>query len=386
MKIAVLTTDNRQQFRTYGETMPHFGMAPTGLLAGFSRMPELEIHVISCTQKPMKSPEKLADNIWFHSLHVPKLGWVWTGYRGCVRAARRKLHEIQPAIVHGQGTEQDCALSAIFSGLPNVLTLHGNMRLIAQVNKAGPISFYGFAAMLEKKCLPRTGGVICITDYTRKAVSDLARRTWVVPNAVDESFFEVNTEPDASRTILCVGHITYRKNQNAFIRALDSISPSGKFKLLFLGTANKTNPYAVEFLELVANRPWCEHAGFADRETLKGHFKRATLLALPSLEDNCPMVVLEAMAAGVPVLAANVGGVPELVEHEKTGLLCDPLNPQSLWSGVERVFGDPGITRELAVEAKRMARARFHPLVIAQRHLEIYREVLQTPVANGTSP
>jgi glycosyltransferase involved in cell wall biosynthesis len=383
MKIAVLTTDNRQEYRSYGETAPHFGMAPTGLLDGFSKMPELEIHVVSCTQKPMKSPEKLAANIWFHSLHVPKIGWVWTGYQGCRRAARRKLREIQPDIVHGQGTEQDCSLSAVFSGFPNVLTIHGNMRLIAQLNKTRVISFNGIAAKLETICLPRTGGVVCITHYTRDAVKDLARRTWVVPNAVDESFFDVNAEPDPGKIILCVGGITYRKNQNAFIRALDSIAARSKFKVVFLGNSSKTDPYFAEFIELVAGRPWCEHAGFADRASLRKHFKRASLLALPSLEDNCPMVVLEAMAAGVPVLAANVGGLPDLVTHEKNGLLCDPLAPESMRNGVERILGQPEFARALAVTAKQIARERFHPLVIARRHVEIYREVLREPLAKN---
>jgi len=62
-------------------------------------------------------------------------------------------------------------------------------------------------------------------------------------------------------------------------------------------------------------------SGFASRTDLKAHLRQATLLALPSLEENCPMVVLEAMAAGVPVVAARVGGVPDLIEEGKTGIL-----------------------------------------------------------------
>ncbi|MGH8101031.1 MAG: hypothetical protein ACREIW_07020, partial [Chthoniobacterales bacterium] len=67
MKIAFLTTDNRENFRRYDLATPYFGTAPEALLQGFAGMPELEIHVISCTQRPMQSPKKLADNIWFHS-------------------------------------------------------------------------------------------------------------------------------------------------------------------------------------------------------------------------------------------------------------------------------------------------------------------------------
>src|SRR4051812_36766919 len=115
MKIAVITTDNRQHYGTYNVPVPGFGTAPEALLQGFAAMPELEVHVVSCVQKPVKSPEKLADNIFFHSLYVPKLGWMRTSYQGCVRAVRRRLKVIRPDIVHGQGTERECAVSAVFS-------------------------------------------------------------------------------------------------------------------------------------------------------------------------------------------------------------------------------------------------------------------------------
>ncbi len=376
MKIALLTTDNREQLRDHSALTPYFGTAPEALLQGFAGLPDLEVHVVTCTRKPMTSPEKLADNIWFHSLYVPRIGWTSTCFQGCVRAVRRKFKELQPDLVHGQGTERDCSLSAVFSGRPNVLTIHGNMRLIAAVNQAPVLSWNWQSAQLEKLVLPRTDGVVCITRYTQDAVKDLARKTWVRPNAVDASFFDLQPAPETPKTILFVGVVCYRKNQNAFIRALDSLAATTKFKLVFLGSASKTHAYEAEFLELVAARPWCEFAGFASREKLKTWFQRASLLVLPSLEDNCPMVVLEAMAAGVPVLAANVGGVPELITDGKTGLLCDPLDPASLRAGVSRLLGDVTLARTLAAAAHEAARAKYHPRVIAQRHVEIYREVL----------
>src|SRR6202020_993017 len=98
MKVAILTTDNREHYRNYAATAPSFGAAPEALLQGFATMSDLEVHVISCTQKPMKSPEKLTENTWFHSLYVPKVGWMRTSYQGCIRAVRRKLKVILPDI------------------------------------------------------------------------------------------------------------------------------------------------------------------------------------------------------------------------------------------------------------------------------------------------
>lgn len=377
MTVVQLTTDNREPFRQYHEPAPWFGTAPEALLQGFASLPEVKVHVVSCTQQPMRvSPEKLADNIWFHSLHVPKLGWLRTGYQGCIRAIRRKVRELVPDIVHGQGTERECGLGAIFSGFPNVLTIHGNMRIIARVNGAGPFSFDWLAARLEGFTVPRTNGVVCITEYTRQAIAGDGVRTWVVTNAVDEQFFAIDPAPAPERVILCVGYISLRKNQNAFVRALDGLVCRVPLRLVCIGMAGEHDSYAGQFRELAAARPWVEYVPWADRPTLRARLRMATLLALPSLEDNCPMTVLEAMAAGVPVAAARVGGVPELVEHGRSGLLFDPRDQADMREAVGRVLTDPALAQSLAAEARQKARRTYHPEAVAKRHLEIYEEVL----------
>src|SRR5205823_2446630 len=141
MRIAILTTDSREHFKDYGNPVPYFGTAPAALLQGFAQLPGVEVHVLSCVRARLKSPEKLAPNIFYHDLFVPKAGWMSTFYQGTIRAVRRKLREIRPDLVHGQGTERDNAMDAVFSGYPNVLTIHGNMRLIARVNRVRPLSF-----------------------------------------------------------------------------------------------------------------------------------------------------------------------------------------------------------------------------------------------------
>jgi len=191
--------------------------------------------------------------------------------------------------------------------------------------------------------------------------------------------FDIQAEPDETNTILCVGTICYRKNQNPFIRALDLLAETKKFKVVFLGQAEKTEPYAAEFLDLVAKRPWCEFVGFEGRQQLKARLKRASIVVLPSLEDNCPMAVLEGAAAGVPVLAAKVGGVPDLVVEGENGYLCDPLDAASMRDGISRMLDNPAEAKRRAAKAHQQARDRFHPLVIAKRHVEIYREVLSKP-------
>jgi glycosyltransferase involved in cell wall biosynthesis len=381
MKVAFLTTDNRDQFKDYTAATPYFGPAPEALLEGFGLLPDVEVHIVSCGREKMSAPEKLAANTFFHLLHVPKLGWMRTLFQGCIRAVGKKLKEIHPAIVHGQGTEGHNGLAAVLSGFPNVLTIHGNMRLIARLTKPGLLSYDWIAARLEGLTIPRSQGVVCITRHAQQEVAGLARRTWVVPNAVHPSFFAVNAKavPQAPSRILCVARVCALKNQNALIRSLDSVARKRSFELVFMGHVSEREPYGQEFINLVEARPWCKRVGHSSRSLLQTYLGKASLLVLSSIEENCPMVILEAMAAGVPVVAAKVGGVPDLITEGETGLLCDPGDAAAMPAQIEKALANPAAMLEMADRAKERAEEHFHPKVVARRHMEIYHEVLSRP-------
>ncbi len=429
MKVAVLTTDSREHFCDYSSKRPSFGTAPQGLLAGFADLartthlkqvlPPFEIHVISCTQQPMTSPEKLSDNVWFHSLHVPKWGWLKTGYLGCILAVRKKLREVQPDLVHAQGTERDCAISAVFTPYPKILTIHGNLRLIRKSVGFPPFSALWIQSFLEGFVVPRFDGVVCITNYTKRAVEKEAKRTWVIPNAVDPAFLALGDKrgmeddrlkmadgalrtgeeasmlvdegwkiedgsapssnfrilsPARAPLVLVVANVDTRKNQNALILALDSLAQRRPFCLRFFGRCGE-DEYGREFQRLVSARSWCEYGGMIGREALRAQFENAFALILPTQEDNCPMVVLEAQAAGVPVIASNVGGIPDLVENEVTGLMVDPNDGSSMARAMETLLTDAQLVFHLVANGRRKAKDVFHPLEIARQHLAVYREI-----------
>src|SRR4051812_28977783 len=140
MKVAFLTIDSREHFKDYERPEPYFGTAPEALLQGFADLPGVEVHVISCLKQPVTKTHRVSANIFYHGLHVPG-NWARTLYSGAVRATRAKIQEIKPDIVHGQGSERECALAAVRSGYPNVITLHGIMRTLAKTMRAPIFSF-----------------------------------------------------------------------------------------------------------------------------------------------------------------------------------------------------------------------------------------------------
>lgn len=377
IKVALLTTDSREHFKDYANPNPCFGTAPEALIEGFKLLPkEVEVHILSCLQKePISSPLKLADNVHYHALWVSNLGWLKTGYQGCIRAVRRKLREIQPDIVHGQGTERDCAMCAVHSGYPNVLTIHGNMRLVAKVLGARPFSYYWFASILERHCLRRTGGVVAISRYTQTNVDEFAQRSWLLANAVHPSFFDVERHPDTPPRVLCVANVGTRKNQAGLIKALDALAGKVPMKLVFAGAGNESDQYFRQFKEIVRSRPWCEYLGAVNKTTLQREMSRATAVVLPTFEDNCPMVILEAAAARIPVAASAVGGIPDLIKDGESGLLFDPHDCRAIGRAVHTLLHERTTADKLAQEAHELRILQNSPASVARQHLEIYREL-----------
>ena len=373
--IAMVLSDEREVFRRYSVSEPWFGTAPTALLEGLAQSPGCEVHIISCLQQPVGSPARIADNIYYHALRVPKVGWLRTAYLGCVAAVRRQVRLIKADVAHGQGTERYCALCAAFSGLPNIVTIHGNMRRLAALSRARPFTFAWCMARLERFVLPRTDGFICPSAHTERQVQPAARRTWVVPNAVDPSFFDIKRCPDSTPTLLCVANILPLKNQVGLIEALDEVAAREQFRMVFAGAVYEDSEYGRAFRRLVSQRSWCEYAGVADRNRLKRLLASATALVLPSFEENCPMAVLEAMAVGLPVIASNVGGTPEIISGDN-GMLFDPRDPSAIRNAVTGILSHPAHAVALGQAGKLAAERRFHPKPVAATHLRIYRELI----------
>lgn len=379
MKIAILTTDSREHFHDYENSQPYFGTAPEALLKGFEQIGNDEIHVISCVQQPVKSPEKIAPNIWCYALHVPKTGWMRTFYQGCIRAARKKLREIQPDIVHGQGTERDCAISAAFSGYPNVITIHGSMNAIAQFHRSRIGNFYWLAARLETFALGKTAGVFCNSAYTERLVAPRAKKTWRVPNAVRPEFFSqpLPLSQNELPVLLNVGVLAEYKRQLELLAVARNLWQRGfRFEMQFAGSIDAKTDYAAKFLRQLAEAEkigYARHLGKLESGELISAMDRASALVHFPAEEAFGLVVAEALARNLKLFAASVGGVTDIAASV-SGAELFPMND---FNGLEN-----SLARWMEAKCPRsgetaaLMRERYHPQAIAQRHLEIYREVL----------
>lgn len=386
MRVAILTTDSREHFKDYGSTVPAFGTAPTALLHGLETLPGVEVHVLACTQSPMRSTEKIAPNIWFHSLHVSKWGWMRTGYQGCIRATRRKLQEIKPDLVHGQGTERDCAICAVLSGFPSVITIHGNMNAIARLHGSRVGSFNWLAARLEDFTLPRSQGIICISDYVQDLVKKYPVRTWLVPNAIQRMFFEFPRAAGTPRPrplLINVGVISERKRQTKVLAVLERLREKKlEFDTVFVGVMAAGSAYAEDFATRLA-AAHRRHGGFEHVAKLNDPafcelMDRASAMIHFSNEESFGLTFAEAIARGLYLFASDVGAARFIAQ----GVEQVQIFGLDQWAGLEKGLEDWLATRQYEVprpaQPPEIFRRHFQPAQVAQRHLDIYREVLNS--------
>jgi glycosyltransferase involved in cell wall biosynthesis len=105
------------------------------------------------------------------------------------------------------------------------------------------------------------------------------------------------------------------------------------------------------------------------------------VLVVPSRTEGSPLVTLEAMAAGVPVLASAVGGVPDQIRHESEGLLVPPGDPVALSDALLRLLEDPGFARALGEAGRLRAATEFGYPTMLRRIEAVYRAALGRPPA-----
>ena len=124
------------------------------------------------------------------------------------------------------------------------------------------------------------------------------------------------------------------------------------------------------------NRVW-NISYLSDSAQMAKYYSASDLYLYPTLADNCPLVVLEAMACGLPVLSFNTGGIPELVKHMETGYISKYKNIDELNNGLLRILNDTDLRENMGVKAIEIVQKLFTKEIMNQKYLALYNNLLQ---------
>ena len=192
-------------------------------------------------------------------------------------------------------------------------------------------------------------------------------RVAVIPNGVDcESFSPDEACKSADPLIVCVARLVDEKDIPTLLDAFHltrSQIPNARLEIIGNG------PVAISPTPNVRIVP-------ASVDVV-AHLRRAWVFALASRSEASPNAVLEAMACGLPVVAPRVGGIPELVDHNKTGLLVAPGNAVELSAALTNLLQDEGLRKSLGKAGRQRALSEFSPRDMIRRTEIVLREVAQ---------
>jgi glycosyltransferase involved in cell wall biosynthesis len=225
-------------------------------------------------------------------------------------------------------------------------------------------------ALLKEKILGARF-VITVSEYNRRhlaalAGEDQAGKIFRLYNGIDLDRFRPNPsirrEPDL---ILAVGRLVEKKGFHHLVQACRLLQDRGRpFRCLIIG----------EGVERVLLTQQISDLGLQDRVVLAGArsqeqllevLKGATVLVLPCVvsatgdRDGLPTVLLEALAMGLPAISTTLAGIPEIIEHGKTGLLVPPGDPTLLARAIEEVITNPHLRERLGREGRSKAEEAF---------------------------
>lgn len=208
-----------------------------------------------------------------------------------------------------------------------------------------------------------------------------AKKIVYVPNGVPAVDGPTREMPSGVWTLGIAALFRPRKGLEVLIEALTMLRSQGRsIRLRAIGPF-ETTEYEQEILRLVDRLGVAEAidwTGFVD--DIHAELRQVDLFTLPSLfGEGLPMVVLEAMAAGIPVVASHVEGVPVAVRHRREGLLVEPGSVSQLAQAIqEMIVGEKVDYRQLAENARQRHARYFSASAMASSVAEVYREVLTT--------
>jgi glycosyltransferase involved in cell wall biosynthesis len=140
----------------------------------------------------------------------------------------------------------------------------------------------------------------------------------------------------------------------------------------------RSKPFVPEVKRLAKSLGVSEHLLLlGERNDVPRLLGMADLFCLPSREEQLPLAVLEAMSAGLPIVATRVGGLPECIEHRQHGLLVPPEDPTALSTAINELLGDPSLGERLGAAAVARIAAEFRPDHCLTAIESVYQRVLE---------
>jgi glycosyltransferase involved in cell wall biosynthesis len=304
------------------------------------------------------------------SARLALLGFLGSDFVAGVRARR----SFDPDVIHAHWWFPSGVIGAWLSRLshrPLVTTLHGtDVRLARSAAISRP---------LFRHVLQHSSAVTTVSTWLSNEVKSIVPsiKPMIAPMPADTAKYAPGGRRETSR-LLFVGRFTQQKGLEYLLRALSQMKRPAVIDVVGNGgNGERYRAMAQEFS--VADRvAW---HGQLRPEQLAGLYRAATALVVPSIDEGLGLVAVEALLCETPVVAFKSGGLTDVIQDGRTGILVSPGDTAALAAALDAVIAEPERARTLGAAGRLYALANFAPESAAQRYSDIYRKVLDSEPA-----
>ena len=353
--------------------------ATVGLAKALFSLGITDLHIVTIEKHIAETSIENHEGLTVHRLPRSRWPMILDAIVGpSVRILNRYLRQLEPTVVHYHET---WGFSAPKCGFPAVFTVHGFDSLNLPTEKA---PFWRTRSKLwdwsESIGLRKQKYIISIAPYVHHAISTKTNaKISDIWNSLNPLAYSVRRK-EKRGSLLFLGWLNPRKNPLVIVKAAAKlIKKHPDLKVRLCGEASVPH-YFKELQDAISDfglTKCVEMPGRLNQSAVRKELSTAALLVLPSFQENAPMVIAEAMAAGIPIVASNLCGIPDMVEDGKSGLLLnDPTDADELVNTLDKLLSNDELRHCQGESAKYRAEQLFHPTSVASQTIEVYKQAV----------
>ena len=339
------------------------------------------VHVVT----PGKGPDSKDGDVYVHQVdlrHVPILDRLVPGFGNCWHLSRQLRYLVQQHGIELIELPNWEGLGCMYQRLrltPTVVRLHTSSRETQIIDQLPATRL--FLADVKREFVQAHRADLLVTHSLahRQMMSEelqlSAERIELIPHGV-EVFpgFVRPPRPAGPLQVVFLGRLEKRKGTLELLQAFPKVlelHPGTELTMIGIDRAHcpgdRTHAQWMADELPAATRKQIKLAGRLPQEQVDQHLQTADVFIAPSRYESFGLIYPEAMRWGIPVIGCRVGGVPEIIEHEKSGLLISPESPEAITEALHRLLGNDGLRRQLGEAGRKRIETQFCLETMAKR-------------------
>lgn len=365
---------------------PHVGGAEVAWKEITDRIDEFEFHIIGSRLDFRLPKEEKIGNIYLH-----RVGFGWKkdtyflpflGVFKALKLHRKHDFSLIVGIIYNQASLAAAFFKLLKPKIPFLLNLQdGDTDEVINKKTRG---LKKILSIIYKK--PDIVTVIAKFLKDRALKNGSTNNIKVIPNGVDVNLFdkeidsekinnlqkELNLSPN-DKIVITTSRLNYKNAVDDLILSLRYLEP--EYKLLILGEGEERNKL-IKIVEDNQLQAQVKFLGFKPHEEMLSYLKISQVFCRPSLQEGLGNSFLEAMAAGVPIVATPVGGIPDFLADRKTGLFCEVRNPENIAERIKELAGNEKLRKEIISNGQILVKNNYDWEIIAKKYRETINSVI----------